>query len=59
VKYSSPIWKVTDDGYILDIKPHLHDGGLNMTFYVNDKPACKSKAIYGGLTGGLNIGTEK
>jgi hypothetical protein len=43
----------------MDIKPHLHDGGLNMTFFVNDKPACRSKAIYGGLTGGLNIGSEK
>jgi hypothetical protein len=53
------VWKVTGDGYIMDIKPHLHDGGLNMTFFVNGNPSCTSKAVYGGSDGGLKIGSEK
>jgi hypothetical protein len=43
------------DGYLIDVKPHLHDGAVNMTFGVNGKLGCSSSAVYGGTDGGLNI----
>jgi hypothetical protein len=49
---------VIGDGYLLDIKPHLHDGGLNMTFYVNGKASCTSNAVY-GTSGSATINGEK
>jgi hypothetical protein len=54
-KYTSPPWDVAGDGYLLDLKPHLHDGGLNVTFYVNGKASCTSNAIY-GTSGAATIG---
>jgi hypothetical protein len=57
-KYISPPWSVMADGYLLDVKPHLHDGGINATFYVNGNAACTSRAVYGG-DGGIEIGGQK
>jgi hypothetical protein len=54
VKYVSPPWQVMNDGYLLDVKPHLHDGGINATFYVNGRAACTSSAVYGG-DGGISL----
>jgi hypothetical protein len=59
MKYLSPPWAVKADGYLLDIKPHLHDGGLNVTFQVNGQDKCTSNAIYGGTDGGMTVGSEK
>lgn len=59
VKYVSPAWTVHSDGYLLDIKPHLNNGGLNMTLYVNGQESCSSEAIYGGTDGGLAANGEK
>ncbi|KAF2395827.1 hypothetical protein EJ06DRAFT_255790 [Trichodelitschia bisporula] len=59
VKYTSLPWDVVGDGYLLDIRPHLHDGGVNMTFSVNGKVACSSQAVYGGTDGGAVINGEK
>lgn len=59
VKYTSPPWLVTSDGYLVNVKPHLHDGGVNMTFFVNGKEACSSQAVYGGTDGGLKVGEQK
>jgi hypothetical protein len=59
VKYESPEWNVVSDGYLMDIKPHLHDGGVNVTFSVNGKVACSSAAIYGGETGTTAIDGQK
>jgi len=36
------------DGYILNARGHMHDGGVNIVFKINDKIVCDSKAIYGG-----------
>jgi hypothetical protein len=36
------------DGYILNARGHMHDGGVNIVFKINDKVVCDSKAIYGG-----------
>lgn len=58
-KYTSPPWDVAGDGYLLDVKPHLHDGGLNMTFYVNGKEACTSNAVYGTSGSATIDGGEK
>jgi hypothetical protein len=59
IKYESPPWSITANGYLLDLKPHLHDGGVNMTIYVNGKNVCSSKAIYGGTDGGFAINEQK
>ena len=59
IKYESPEWNVVNNGYIMDIKPHLHDGGVNVTFSVNGKVACSSAAVYGGETGTTAINGEK
>jgi hypothetical protein len=58
VKYTSPPWSVMADGYLVDVKPHLHDGGINMTFFVNNRLACNSDAVYGG-DGGFAIDGQK
>jgi len=58
-KYISPPWQVTGDGYLLDVKPHLHDGGINATFYVNGNAACTSSAVYGRDGGGISIDGAK
>lgn len=55
IKYESPPWKVFADGYLLNIKPHLHDGGLNFTFYVNGENKCFSEAVYGNSNGGSGL----
>jgi len=59
IKYTSPPWQVNQAGYLLDVKPHLHDGGVNMTLYLNGENKCTSKAVYGGTDGGLEINGEK
>jgi hypothetical protein len=60
IKYTSPAWNVVNDGYLMDIKPHLHDGGVNMTFYVNGKAKCSSEAVYGGgADGALEVNGQK
>jgi hypothetical protein len=58
-KYTSPPWRILADGYLIDVKPHLHDGAVNMTFYLNGKNACSSRAIYGGTDGGLAVDGQK
>jgi len=59
VKYTSPPWDVVESGYLVNMKPHLHDGGINMTFFVNGKESCSSSAVYGGTDGGLVVGDQK
>jgi len=39
---------VSQDGYIVNARGHLHDGGVNMEVKLNDKVVCDSKAEYGG-----------
>jgi hypothetical protein len=36
---------------IVKIGGHMHDGGVSVAAYIDDKLACESKAIY-GLPGG-------
>jgi hypothetical protein len=33
------------------VKPHLHDGGINVSFFVNEKLVCTSTATYGDAGG--------
>ncbi|KAF2666845.1 hypothetical protein BT63DRAFT_457803 [Microthyrium microscopicum] len=56
IKYTSPPWDVIMPGYLLDIKPHLHDGGINVTLSVNGKVECVSSAVYGA---GAEVKGEK
>jgi hypothetical protein len=37
----------TMDGYILQRRGHMHDGGTGMLFKINDKIVCNSTALYG------------
>jgi hypothetical protein len=49
-----------ESGYMIDMKPHMHDGGINATVFVNGQQICTSKAHYGGTTdGGTVIGGQK
>jgi hypothetical protein len=57
-----------EDGRILGARGHLHDGGVKVSMYLNDKFTCASDAIYGdkaksdtgmggsGMAGGHNHG---
>jgi len=36
------------DGWIINARGHMHDGGVNLFLTVNDKVVCNSTAIYGG-----------
>jgi len=40
-----------EDGAVLGARGHLHDGGVKVLMYINDKFACTSDAIYGEKTG--------
>lgn len=55
--------KVKDDGKLFVVRGHMHDGGVNMAFDLNDKPVCDSRAIYKagavGTTGGHGHGGMK
>ncbi|KAF2669008.1 hypothetical protein BT63DRAFT_248060 [Microthyrium microscopicum] len=44
--YKSKEMLVTEDGYILQIRGHLHDGGESISMNLNGKEVCNSKAIY-------------
>ena len=54
MKYVSPAWRVMADGYLLDLKPHLHDGGIQYDALVNGKNVGSSQAEYGGTDGGFS-----
>jgi len=36
-----------EDGNILGARAHLHDGGVKVDMFINDKFACASNAVYG------------
>jgi hypothetical protein len=44
---SSIKWTSPYEGTILGIIGHMHDGGTNLRYYINDKLVCDSKAQYG------------
>ncbi|KAF2436859.1 hypothetical protein EJ08DRAFT_655026 [Tothia fuscella] len=48
-----------EDGVILAARGHLHDGGSQVAMYVNNKPACASKATYGGKESTTEVGGTK
>jgi len=37
-----------EDGTIIGARGHLHDGGVQMDMFINEKFVCSSKAAYGG-----------
>ena len=39
---------ITQDGTILSMRGHMHDGGDALKLFINDKEVCESKATYGG-----------
>lgn len=45
--FKSKNMTITQDGWILTRRGHVHDGGVNVDFKVNGKSICNSRAIYG------------
>jgi Stress up-regulated Nod 19 len=43
----APTWTADFDGDIVGMAGHLHDGGQNVTIYVDNKLICTSAATYG------------
>jgi len=39
-----------EDGKVLGARGHLHDGGVKVVMYINDKLTCESDAVYGVRT---------
>ncbi|KAF1812280.1 hypothetical protein P152DRAFT_449551 [Eremomyces bilateralis CBS 781.70] len=56
---TSDKFAILEDGYIINGKGHLHDGGVSMILLVNDKEVCTSKATYGGAGGTMELDGEK
>ncbi|KAL8691752.1 MAG: hypothetical protein Q9218_003101 [Villophora microphyllina] len=49
-KYTTPEWTSSVNGVLLDIAAHQHDGGIDMTSYLNDNQLCRSTQLYGTQT---------
>ncbi|KAF2231815.1 hypothetical protein EV356DRAFT_578880 [Viridothelium virens] len=48
---SSPGWRSTVSGKLLSALGHVHDGGVDVTVYVNGNPVCVSQQLYGRKPG--------
>jgi hypothetical protein len=62
ITYTGANWTLTHDGYFVNFTPHLHDSGLNVKVFLNEKEVCESHAIYGegGSDGAVSLlGTSK
>ncbi|TLD34863.1 hypothetical protein E2P81_ATG05028 [Venturia nashicola] len=46
-------FKMTSDGWVINSKGHLHDGGSAIEMTLNDKTVCRSIPTYGGVPGGV------
>lgn len=42
----TPEWTATVDGPIVDVSAHAHDGGVEMTTFLNGHPICRSAQLY-------------
>ncbi|KAF1816595.1 hypothetical protein P152DRAFT_493004 [Eremomyces bilateralis CBS 781.70] len=49
----SPSYTVTRAGTLYNMHAHLHDGGVDVSLYVNRMLVCTSTALYGGESGTL------
>ena len=43
----TPSWTSSIEGPILDVASHMHDGGIDMTTYLNGHEICRSGQLYG------------
>jgi hypothetical protein len=59
IVYKGDVFEVTSDGYLINFTPHIHDGGVNIKVFVNDKEVCESRAIYGDEGGTTNASDGK
>jgi hypothetical protein len=50
---------ITQDGFILFRRGHMHDGGEDVVLKVNNNTICDSKAIYGGDTQSVTSASGK
>lgn len=51
----TPEWTATVDGPLVDITAHLHDGGVDMTTFLNGQPICRSVQVYSNSAGEQHI----
>ncbi|KAL8777281.1 MAG: hypothetical protein Q9194_002642 [Teloschistes cf. exilis] len=49
-KYTTPEWISSVSGILLDIAAHQHDGGIDMTGYLNGDQLCRSTQLYSSQT---------
>jgi hypothetical protein len=47
----TPAWKATNDGIVLGIGSHLHDGGTHLAISKNGQLVCDNTATYGATPG--------
>jgi hypothetical protein len=48
-----------EDGVLVGARGHLHDGGVAMQLFINDKKVCSSNAGYGGEGASTSIGGQQ
>jgi hypothetical protein len=53
-KVVSEDYKISRNGQIIALRGHMHDGGVSLSAFVNNKQVCRSEASY-GLAGGKLI----
>jgi hypothetical protein len=58
-KTTSQKFTIFEDGYLINGKGHLHDGGVKMVLDINGKTVCESVATYGGPSGTLIVDGKK
>ena len=44
--YRTPNWTATVDGIMVDVAGHMHDGGIDLTGYLNGREFCRSSQLY-------------
>lgn len=54
VIYKGEQWTVNSNGYFMNFTPHIHDGGVNIKVYINNKEICEAKALYGDGGGSVS-----
>jgi hypothetical protein len=43
------------NGYLLNTREHMHNGGSAVTLFLSDKEICASKASHGGVGGSVMV----
>jgi len=57
--FTSDGFTMNNDGWIINSRGHLHDGGTAMQMVMNGKVICESTPTYGGSSGGVKAPNGK